>query len=51
VFWGSLLVLLLLWGPGALSIDRWLMPRLRGRVASRSSMPGGPASRRISRAA
>jgi putative oxidoreductase len=29
VFWGCLLAGVLLWGPGALSIDRWLIPRLR----------------------
>ena len=33
VFWGSLLLGLLLWGPGAWSIDRWLAPRLRARLA------------------
>jgi len=30
-FWGSLLVLLLLWGPGRLSADAWLGPQLRMR--------------------
>jgi putative oxidoreductase len=30
VFWASLLGLLVLWGPGALSLDYWLIPRLRG---------------------
>ena len=30
IFWGSLLVALLLWGPGRLSIDHFLRPRLRG---------------------
>lgn len=29
VFWGSLLGFLVLWGPGALSLDRWMIPRLR----------------------
>ncbi len=29
VFWGSLLALLLLWGPGAIAFDRRLVPRLR----------------------
>ena len=33
VFWGSLLLGLLLWGPGAWSLDRWLAPRLRARFA------------------
>jgi putative oxidoreductase len=28
VFWGSLLAMLVLWGPGAISLDRWLLPRL-----------------------
>jgi putative oxidoreductase len=32
VFWGSLLLGLLLWGPGALSLDRFAIPRLRGWV-------------------
>lgn len=29
VFWGSLLGFLVLWGPGPLSLDHWLIPRLR----------------------
>ena len=33
VFWGSLLAALLLWGPGALSIDFFLWPRLRSAFA------------------
>ena len=45
VFWGSLLGFLLLWGPGALSTDRWLVPRLRRRAL------GGTPARGISRAA
>ena len=32
VFWGSLLAALLLWGPGRLSLDRFLVPRLRAWV-------------------
>ncbi len=32
VFWGSLLAALLLWGPGCLSVDHFLMPRLRAWV-------------------
>jgi putative oxidoreductase len=28
VFWGSLLIALVLWGPGRWSLDRWLVPRL-----------------------
>jgi len=30
LFWGSLLAGLLLWGPGAWSVDRVMVPRLRG---------------------
>ena len=30
VFWGSLLIGLLLWGPGRWSLDRVLLPHLRG---------------------
>ena len=37
VFWGSLLGFLLLWGPGALSLDFWLIPQLRKRVISRAA--------------
>ncbi len=29
LLWGSLLALLVLWGPGWLSLDQWLTPRLR----------------------
>jgi putative oxidoreductase len=29
LFWGSLLAFLVLWGPGPLSMDHWLIPRLR----------------------
>ncbi|HEY0856852.1 MAG TPA: DoxX family protein [Albitalea sp.] len=32
VFWGSLLAGLLLWGPGAWSLDRVVAPRLRARI-------------------
>jgi putative oxidoreductase len=32
VFWGSLLVALLLWGPGPLSLDKRVTPWLRGRI-------------------
>ncbi len=34
VFWGSLLALLVLWGPGAISLDRWLVPRLKRRFTA-----------------
>lgn len=44
VFWASLLGFIVLWGPGALSMDRWLMPRLRRRML-------GSASADLSRAA
>ena len=37
VFWGSLLAALLLWGPGRLSMDHFMLPWLRSRVL------GGPA--------
>lgn len=32
VFWGSLLFALLLWGPGPLSLDKRMLPWLRGRI-------------------
>lgn len=28
VFWGSLLLALVLWGPGRWALDRWIVPRL-----------------------
>ena len=34
VFWGSLLVGLVLWGPGRWSLDRLVVPRLRGAPAA-----------------
>ena len=33
VFWGSLLVFVALWGPGALALERWVWPRLRAALA------------------
>ena len=51
VFWGSLLALLLLWGPGALSVDRFLVPRLRRWARGGSPAAPEAATRRISRAA
>ena len=41
VFWGSLLVALLLWGPGRWSVDRFLVPWLRSRVTR--AAPSAPA--------
>jgi len=32
MFWGSLLLALLLWGPGTISLDRFMVPALRRRV-------------------
>lgn len=37
VFWGSLLAALLLWGPGPLSLDRRIVPWLRGRIVGSSA--------------
>jgi putative oxidoreductase len=37
VFWGSLLAALLLWGPGAWSLDFLLWPRLRAALAPLST--------------
>jgi putative thiamine transport system substrate-binding protein len=34
VFWGSLLVGLVLWGPGRWALDRWILPRLTGSAAA-----------------
>ncbi len=52
VFWGSLLLALLLWGPGRWSLDRFLIPRLRARIcgqqvaqAAPRLVPGPPACR------
>ena len=44
IFWGSLLVLLLLWGPGALSVDGLLIPRLRAWALG-GAAPGQAAGR------
>ena len=41
VFWGSLLAGLLLWGPGALSVDRWLAPALRRKLFGDAALEGG----------
>ncbi len=47
MFWGSLLLALLLWGPGAISLDRLLVPRLRAWAYGTAA--GG--AMRVSRAA
>jgi putative oxidoreductase len=39
VFWGSLLLALLLWGPGRWSLDRFLIPKLRVRVCGQPVEP------------
>lgn len=51
VFWGSLLGFVVLWGPGAWSVDRWLMPRLRGWALGTSAAPPEGGARGISRVA
>jgi putative oxidoreductase len=51
VFWGSLLLALLLWGPGAISLDRFLMPALRRAVFGERAAPAGAAVKPFSRAA
>lgn len=39
VFWGSLLLALLLWGPGAISLDRFMIPALRRWVVGGAAAP------------
>ena len=52
VFWGSLLALLVLWGPGALSLDYWLIPRLRRwALGGPAGVPAQGAASHISRVA
>ena len=41
-FWGSLLLALLLWGPGRWSIDRFLLPTLRAWVCGQRVAPAAP---------
>ena len=48
-FWGSLLLGLLLWGPGTISLDRFLVPRLRARLGAAAAPPS--RARRVSRVA
>ena len=50
VFWGSLLLGVLLWGPGAISLDRFMVPWLRARVFGPGAAIGVPPSR-VSRVA
>ena len=50
VFWAALLGFLVLWGPGALSLDRWLIPRLRAWALGGEAAPAAAAPR-ISRVA
>lgn len=42
VFWGSLLLALLLWGPGRWSLDRFLIPSLRAWVCDQRGEPAAP---------
>jgi putative oxidoreductase len=52
VFWASLLGFLVLWGPGALSLDFWLIPRLRRQVLGDDlARPGSGRGRPLSRGA
>lgn len=51
VFWGSLLLALLLWGPGAISLDRFMVPALRRRVLGARAPSITTAPTRISRVA
>lgn len=42
IFWGSVLIGLLLWGPGRWSLDRFVWPWLRGLVLG--ALPAGPSA-------
>ncbi len=42
VYWGSLLLALLLWGPGRWSLDRFLIPRLRAWVCGQRAEQAAP---------
>jgi putative oxidoreductase len=42
VFWGSLLLALLLWGPGRWSVDRFMVPWLRAHVFGHRASPAAP---------
>jgi putative oxidoreductase len=49
VFWGSLLLAILLWGPGPLSLDGLVIPRLHARVlgAAAPVLPRSASTRLI----
>ena len=49
VFWASLLGFLVLWGPGPLSLDHWLVPRLRAWALGSKATQDETAATRISR--
>lgn len=52
VFWASLLGFLVLWGPGALALDFWLIPRLRRQVLGDAlAAPAAGRTRPLSRVA
>jgi putative oxidoreductase len=42
VFWGSLLLALLLWGPGRWSLDRFVIPKLRAWVFGQQASQAAP---------
>lgn len=48
IFWGSVLIGLLLWGPGRWSLDRFVWPWLRGRVFGETPVAAGADARRAS---
>ena len=47
VFWGSLLVGIVLWGPGRWSLDRWLVRRWCGTSAVQAAPPRGAEARQL----
>jgi hypothetical protein len=52
VFWASLLGFLVLWGPGALALDFWLIPRLRRQLLGDDlAAPAAGRARSLSRVA
>lgn len=48
-FWGSLLAALLLWGPGAWSVDHFLAPMLRRQLLGHEQAGGGQVMARVAR--